>query len=119
MNKIIPFRFAVAVFLVSVGCYALLAHWFDAALFFCFLPTVTWSRSDMLRPIPCREVLILIGVVFTFIISIMACKWLMPAWIGSECERIIRHPALVIPFWLFLLWSLYRVYRRQKGGADA
>jgi hypothetical protein len=104
---------------VNLGWYALLAHWFDAALFFCFLPIVTMSRSDMIRPVPSREVLIMIGVVFAFVILIVACKWLIPASAGSAFERIIHHPGFVFPFWAFLIWSLYRVYRKQKDGADA
>ena len=115
----ITFRFAVAVLLVSVGCYALLAHWFDAGLFFCFLPIVTMSRSDLTRPIPSRDVLILIGVVFAFVSLMLASKWLIPASTDSQFEPIIHHPAFVFPFGVFMLWSLNKIYRRQKGSADA
>jgi hypothetical protein len=101
ISKIITFRFVVAALLASVGCYALLVRWFDPALFFCFLPIVTMSRSDMLRPIPDREVLILIGAVFIFAILSLVCEWLIPFSVGSVFERIIRHSHLLFHFGYF------------------
>src|SRR5579863_7442358 len=119
MKNIVTFRFVVAAMLVSMGCYALLAHWAGAGIFFSFLPIVTMSRSEMTKPIPSRELLIFLGVVLAFVVVVIACKWLVPGPVAADIQGVMRHPAFVIPFWILLLWSLYRIYRRQKEQADA
>jgi hypothetical protein len=119
MKNSVAFRFVVAALLVGLGCYALIAQWSGVGLFFSFLPVVTMSRTEMTKPIPSREFLVLIGVVIVFVLLVVACKWLVPASAASTIERVFRHPAFVVPFGLFLFWSLYRNYKRQKEEADA
>jgi len=119
MKNIVIFRFVVAAMVVSLGCYALLAHWSGAGIFFSFLPVLTMSRSEMTKPIPSREILVMSIVVIVFVLLVVACKWLVPATVAAVIERVFRNPAFVLPFGLFLFWSLYRSYQRQKGQADA
>ena len=119
MKNIVIFRFVVAAMMVSLGCYALLAHWSGAGIFFSFLPILTMSRSEMTKPIPSRELLIFIIVVLAFVGVVIACKWLVPSSVAADIQSVMRHPAFVIPFWILLLWSLYRIYRRRRGVADA
>ena len=119
MKNTVTFRFVVAAMLVSLGCYALLAHWSVVGIFFGFLPIVTMSRSEMTKPIPSRELLVFLGVVLAFVLVVIACKWLVSSSVAADIESVMRHPAFVFPFWILLLWSLYRLYRRQKGVADA
>jgi hypothetical protein len=119
MKNIVIFRFVVAAMMVSLGCYALLAHWSGAGIFFSFLPILTMSRSEMTKPIPSRELLIFIVVVLAFVGVVVACKWFVPSSVAADIQGVMRQPAFVIPFWILLLWSLYRIYRRQKGVADA
>jgi hypothetical protein len=119
MKNIVTFRFIVAAVVVSLGCYGLLAHWLNLSLFFTMLPIVTMSRSEMTKPIPSRELLSFIGVVLAFVVVVIACKWLVPSSVADEIQSVMHHPAFVIPFWIFLIWSLYRLYRRQKAEADA
>jgi hypothetical protein len=105
--------------LVSSGCYALLAHWPVSGIFFAFLPIVTLSRSEMTKPIPSRELLVFIGVVLALVVVIIASKWLVPSSVDSNIQRVMRHPAFVLPLWICLIWSLYRNYRKQKAETDA
>ena len=119
MKNIVTFRFVVAAMLVNFGCYGLLAHWLGVGIFFSMLPFVTMSRSEMTKPRPSRELLIFIVVVLAFVGVVIACKWLVPSSVAADIQGVMRHPAFVIPFWILLLWSLYRIYRRQKGVADA
>jgi hypothetical protein len=118
MKNIVTFRFVVAAMMVSLGCYALLAHWSGAGIFFSFLPILTMSRSEMTKPIPSRELLIFIVVVLTFVGVVIACKWFVPSSVAVDIQSVMRHPAFVLPFWILLLWSLYRIYRRQKEVTD-
>ncbi len=119
MKNAVTFRFVVAAMVASLGCYALLAHWTVVGMFFGCVPFATMSRSEMIKPIPSREFLIFIGVVLAFVIVVIASKWLVPNSVSTDIQSVIRHPAFVIPFWILLLWSLYRLYRKQKGVADA
>jgi hypothetical protein len=119
MKNIVIFRFVVAAMLVSLGCYGLLAHWLGVGMFFSMLPFVTMSRSEMTKPIPSRELLVLVGVVLAFLVVVIACNWFVPKSLADDIQSVMRHPAFVIPFWIFLLWSLHRIYRRQKEEADA
>jgi len=119
MKNIVIFRFIVAAMMVSLGCYALLAHWSGAGIFFSFLPILTMSRSEMTKPIPSRELLIFIVVVLAFAGVVIACKWFVPTSVADDIQSVMRHSAFVLPFWILLLWNLYRFYRRQKGEADA
>jgi hypothetical protein len=42
-----------------------------------------------------------------------------PSSVAADLQHATPHPAFVLPFWLLSLWSLYRIYRRQKTEADA
>lgn len=119
MKNIVTFRFLVAATLASMGCYALLAHWASPAVFFTFLPIVTMSGSEMTKPIPRRELLVFIGVVLGFVVVVIACKWFVPSSVADDIQMVMQHPAFVGPFWILLLWSLYRIYRTQKGEVAA
>jgi hypothetical protein len=119
VKNIVTFRFVIAAILVSAGCYALLARWPDPAIFFGFLPIVTMSRSEMAKPIPSRELLIIIGIALAFVVVVIASKWLVPRSVDADIQSVMRHPAFVLPLWIFLLWILYRVYCKQKAEADA
>jgi hypothetical protein len=88
-------------------------------MFFSLLPIVTISRSDMTKPIPSREVLVFISVVLPLVVVVITCKWLVPSSVADDIQSVRHHPAFMIPFWIFLLWSLYRIYRRQKAEAEA
>ena len=114
MKNTVTFRFVVAAMLVSVGCYALLAHWSGAGIFFSFLPIVTMSRAEMNKSIPSRELLVFIGVILAFVLVVIACKWLVPSSVAVTVQSVIWHPAFMLPFWILLLWNLYRLYRRRK-----
>jgi len=121
MPKALKFQFASAALLASVGCYALLAHWSDPASFFAGLPLVAlaMSRSEMYRPVPSRELLVFLIVVWALVIVVVTSHWLLPNSVAADVQRALHHPAFVLPFWLLLLSGLYRIYGRQKAEVDA
>jgi hypothetical protein len=118
MRNSVAFRFGVAALLASAGCLLLLTTSSGGGVCFGVLPVLTMSRSEMRKPIPSREILTLSVFLIGFVALILACKFFIPSSTASAIERVIRHPAFVLPFWLLLLWSLHRIYRRQKGQVD-
>jgi len=114
MNNILKFRFLAAAMSVSVGCYAMFAHWPDPGMFFCLVLFATMSRSDYKRPMPRREVLVFVAGVLVLGIVLGLSKWIFPNSWTAELQKVTEHPAFVLPLWLVFLWILHQVYRQQK-----
>ena len=76
-------------------------------------------RSELHRPIPRSELWVMSGVLIAFVAVIIACKYFVPVSVGDSIQRVIRHPAIVVPLWLFMLWGLYRHWQRQRGESNA
>jgi len=53
-------------------------------------------------------ILVVVGVVF-----------LHPVLIAGTMQRIMFHPAYVVPFGLLGLWELFRGWRKQRGMVGA
>jgi hypothetical protein len=49
------------------------------------------------------------------ILVVMGIVYFQPPLTPATFERIIFHPAFVVPFGLLGLWSLFRGWRRQRG----
>ena len=116
MNRSLIFRFAVAAFLVCLGCSDLLTH--GSGIGFAMLPIVTLSRSEMNRPIPSRDVLIFVLAALAMALLILVCHWLPSTPVPEMIRQVIHHPLFVLPLWILMLWSLRRLYRNQKAEAD-
>jgi hypothetical protein len=117
-NSIIN-RFGVAAVLISVGCAFLLAGVDRGGILFGLATVFFMPRSELTKPIPRRELWVMLGVLFAFIAVMVAARHFLPSSTGDTVRRVICHPAFVVPFWLFMMWGLFRHYQRQKGGVDA
>jgi hypothetical protein len=111
-------QFVVAAVLFSIGCVALLAHTLFVLSNLCFvLPgLILMPRSELSRPVPRRE---LFGVFVALLILaavILCLKLLIPNSVG---ERIVCHPAFVIPLWILMMSSLIWRWRKERRLADA
>jgi hypothetical protein len=89
------------------------------AILFCVATIFYMPRSELTKPIPCREFCGMLAVLFALIAACIATKYFLPGSAADTVQRIIRHPAFVVPFWLFMMWGLFRHYQRQRGGSDA
>lgn len=113
MNRSHTFRLGVAVLSIALGCYALMARWPSPEIFFCLYPMLVMSPANMCRTVPNRKLLILTCPALAFVFLLAACRCLIPAPTASAIERVVRHPAFVLPYGLLLLWGIYRSYRIQ------
>jgi hypothetical protein len=119
MKNSIIIRFVFAAILISAGCVLMLAGMSRGAILF-GLATIFWMpRSELTQPIPRREFWVTLGVLFAFIAAIVAAQHFLPSSAASVAQRVICHPAFVVPVWLFMLWGLFHHYHRQKRGVDA
>jgi hypothetical protein len=109
------FRFIVAAIMVSTGCLALMFHGGFELTTICFsmFPVLLMVRSDYLRPVPTREVLVLILLLLGFVAMVLAGDFLLPHTASVAVQRIIRHPVFVIPFWLIMFWGLFRRWKKE------
>jgi hypothetical protein len=111
------FFFAGVALLISVACWMLLfdfriaAGCFSAAIFVCLR-----LLSPSFRSRQRGELWLTVGVFVAVWLLITSCNL---SWVSSSASTAIRsvvcHPAFVAPFWLFMLWGLYRHWQAQKG----
>jgi hypothetical protein len=112
-------RFVIAGVLISAGCLLLLSGFSNGGVFFGLATVFFMPRSELKRPIPRRELWLTFGVVVALIVVIIAAKHFVPSSASEVMERVICHPAVVVPLWLLMLWGLLRHWQRQRGEVDA
>ncbi|MCX6926274.1 MAG: hypothetical protein NT154_24165 [Verrucomicrobia bacterium] len=114
MKTSLNVRFGVAAVLISAGCALLLVGVYSWPLF--GLALLFWMpRSELVEPIPRHELWGMVGITA----ALIAVLYLLPSSAADLTKRVLSHPAFVVPFWLCVLWGLYRHWRIQKRGANA
>jgi uncharacterized membrane protein YccC len=118
MKTSLNVRFGIAAVLITAGCALFLAQvysWlpFGLALLF-WMP-----RSELTRPIPRPELWGTLGVLVALIAAAIAAKYVLPSSAADVMKRVLSHPALLVPFWFFVMWGLFRQWRIQRGAANA
>jgi len=119
MKTSIIIRFVVAAILIGAGCALMLTGFYRGVLLFCVATIFYMPRSELTRPIPRREFWITLGVMFALIAAGFAAQHFLPGSAAGVVQRVACHPAFVVPLWLFMMWGLFRHFKRQKGGVDA
>jgi uncharacterized membrane protein len=111
-------QFVLAVVLYSIGCVALLANAYSFVSTICFtLPAVIlMRRSEMTRPIPIRELWIVIAILAALVALIILANSFIPKSAG---EHLIRRPAFVIPLWAMMTVALFWRWLRERRFTDA
>jgi len=118
-------QFVIAAVLFSAGCVALLAHAFIGftTVCFCLPPVVLMRRSEAARPIPHRDGVLdwVFGVsLIIFFVVVMTLIFLGKMQVPfSAAERVIRHPAFVIPLWVLIMLGLVWRWRKERRLTDA
>jgi hypothetical protein len=118
MKMSIIVRFGVAAVLISAGCALLLAGVDRGGLLFAPATVFFMPRSELTGPIPRRELWGIFAVLIALITASVAARYLLPSSAADTVRRILCHPAFMVPFWLFMMWGLFRHYQRQRGGVD-
>jgi hypothetical protein len=109
-------RFAAAAVVVVLACSSLLSRSLLGAMV-CFGINIFLVP----RPIPdlsdsaMRRWLLGAAMRLIIILGVMGIVYFHPPLTPATFERIIFHPAFVVPFGLLELWSLFRGWRRQRG----
>jgi len=108
-------RFAAAGLLLIASCVLMLAHSLIAAIV-CLL-----AESFLLpREVPdlsdsgMRRWLRGVGIRLAIVAAVVAIVFFHPFLSRGTAERVMFHPAFVLPVWLLMLWSLFRCWRGQK-----
>jgi uncharacterized membrane protein YccC len=117
MNGSLNIRFGVAAFLTTAVCALLLAG-INASPLLGVAVLLFMPRSELTQPIPRREFWEMVGILAALIGVSAAAKYILPSSAARMFRRVIVHPAFVVPFWLFMLWGLFRHWQRQKAGTD-
>ena len=110
-------QFVIAAMLFSAGSAALLTHTLPTRSKFCFLlpALVLIRRSEAVRPVPLRELWIIMAFLVICIVSLILAKLLISE---SAAERVASHPAFVIPLWLLAMFALFLRWRREQRLAN-
>jgi hypothetical protein len=113
-------RFAVAVALLAVSCWLMLAHSLICA-FACLFPISFLVPRDLpdLSDAAMRRWLWGVGIALTILVVVVVIAYFHPLLSADTIRRIIFHPAFIVPVWLLMLWSLLRRWRRQRGMLSA
>jgi hypothetical protein len=107
-------QFIIAAVLWSIGCVTLLAHTPSFVSIICFtLPGLVLMRhSEAIRPIPIRELWIMVVLMGLIILA----TFFIPR---SALEHLFRSPAIVIPAWVLMMSAMLWRWRTEKRIIDA
>lgn len=119
MKQPIVIRFGIGALLISAGCWLLLLGFTSGGVLFAAATVFFMPRSELTRPIPGRELWLTFGGLLFFIALIVAAKFFIPKSASEVMDRIICHPAVVVPLWVLMLGGLFRHWRKQRGEVDA
>jgi hypothetical protein len=107
--------------LLTAGCLLLLSSLSGAVPLFGVATLVALPRSELTQPVPRGQKWMTSGVLVALVALVVAYHLLVPRSVDATIGRVVHHPAFVLPFWLLMLWSLFRIYRTQsqrtEGGA--
>jgi len=111
-------QFAVAAVLFSAGCAVLLFHGIFAfsTICFCLPGIVLMTRPELSRPVQRRESFSILIVLIVLVAAIILLTLFVPASVG---ERVIRHPAFVVPLWSLMMVGLFWRWRKERRLSDA
>jgi hypothetical protein len=111
-------QFAVAAVLFSAGCAVLLFHGLFAfsTICFCLPGIVLMRRAEFSRPVQCRESFGILVVLLILVTAVILLKLFVPDSVG---ERLVRHPAFVVPLWVLMMVGLFWRWRRERRLSDA
>jgi hypothetical protein len=122
MNEVSKTRFVadMAVFTIGIGLW--LSHWG----FLTDLAPVLWwlgnlssmTPSERARPLRRTETLWILFILAAIVGLGFAEHYWIPDWSSALFDRIIHHPALILPLWLLGIWLSWRRWNRsrQKSG---
>jgi hypothetical protein len=114
MKRAFIIRFSLTALFISIGCLLLMAGFSGVGMCFGLATIFFMPRSELYGPIPRRELWTFLGFVVLFVAVIVVCKILVPSTAAISVERVFRHPAIVFPMWLLMLWGLHRHWQKQK-----
>ncbi len=118
MKTPLNMRFGVAAVLITAGCGLLLAGVYSWLLF--GLALLFWMpRSELTQPVSRPELWGMLVLLFALIAAAVAAKYVLPPSAADATKRVLSHPAFVAPFWLFMVWGLFRQWQAQRGAANA
>jgi uncharacterized membrane protein len=111
-------QFVIAAVLFSAGCAVLLLHGLFAfsTICFCLPGIVLMRRSEFSRPVQRRESFNILIVLLVFVAVMILLKLLVPDSLG---ERVVRHPAFVVPLWVLMMIGLIWRWRKERRLSDA
>src|ERR1019366_4732221 len=114
MKTSLNIRFGIAAILTSAGCALLLVGVYSWLLF--GLALLFWMpRSELTQPIRGHELWGMLGLLIALIAAVVAAKYVLPSSAAGMMKRVLSHPAFVVPFWLFVMWGLFRQWQIQRG----
>jgi len=103
-----------------MSCFGMLAHSLTAALA-CLLPVPFLIPGDFpdLSDSAMRRWLWSVGIRLAVLLVVLGIVYFHPLLTADTAQRILFHPAFILPVWLLALWSLVRCWRKQKGMVGA
>ena len=119
MKPSLVIRFGVAALLITAGCALLWAGVYRGGILFALAVVFFMPRSELTEPIPRRELWVTFAVLLALIAGSLLAQHFLPASAAHMVERVISHPAFVVPLWLLMLWGLFRHLQRQRGVGHA
>ena len=111
-------RFGIAALLITGICLLMLAGFSNAGGLLGLTSFFLTPRAELTRPIRRRELWWMFGVLFVLIMLVAAANCL-PSYPSESVGRVTRHPAVVLPLWLLMLWGIHGQWQRQRGKVDA
>ena len=79
-----------------------------------FSQFIIMTPTERAQRVPTTGFLAVIGILLLCVAATFAGRELFSERISWAVVRVIRHPALVVPFWALGVWLVYRRWRRTE-----
>src|SRR4029434_10844680 len=120
VKRITTTQFVWSAVFLTLWCISWILQWSNLGLF-CLLISglITTSRGARTRPLPAKHIVAYIGGVALVWVGLLLLGRVIPDQWEKPVERVMYHPALVVPLWAAMIFSDYLAWRYGKTETDA
>jgi hypothetical protein len=90
-----------------------------ATMLICASGFIMMTRAERFRPLGSRDIVWIVATLLAFAVLVTAAKHFLSDDTVASSILFLRHPAFLLPIWIFITWRGYRKWRHAKPTTNA